>query len=194
MQRVKVAILLVSFMFQMTVMAQIRAGSAEGDLFDRISHETNPDAKLELVASFEKQFPTSKILSKVYLSAVDVYRQKDNREKTIEFGEKALRLEPSNVTAMMIVARNYAIESKSIDRALDLAQRAVDSAVKLRSEPVPPGYSETQWKDYVKSNEDAAGQILSYVKAVKGRMDTVAKAPTSAAPANTSATTDVSQK
>ena len=74
----------------------------------------------------------------------------------------------------MILARNYAIESKNIDRALELAQRALDSAARMRSEPPPTGYSESQWKTYLRSNEDAAGQILEYVKAVKGRLESIA--------------------
>jgi len=174
MRHIKAAILLASCMFQLAVLAQVRAGSPEDELFDKIARETNPESKLELVDSFEKQFPTSRILPRVYLSAVEVFRQTGDREKVNEFGEKALRLDSNNITAMMILARNYAIESKNIDRALELAQRALDSAARMRSEPPPTGYSESQWKTYLRSNEDAAGQILEYVKAVKGRLDSIA--------------------
>jgi tetratricopeptide (TPR) repeat protein len=175
----KAVVVIASCMFQVVFLAQVRAGSPESVSFDQISNETNLDRKLELIASFEKQYPTSKILPKVYLLAVDVYRQKGDRDKIIEFGEKAIQLDGSNITAMMLLARNYAIESKKLDRALELAQRAVDSAAKLRGEPLPIGYSETQWKDYLRSNENAAGQILEYVKAIKARMESISKAPAS---------------
>lgn len=87
-----------------------------------------------------------------------------------EFGEKALRLDSNDITAMMILARNYAIESKNIDRALELAQRAVVSAVKMRSAPPPAIYSESQWKDYLQSNEDAAGQYVEEADRAQRRL------------------------
>jgi tetratricopeptide (TPR) repeat protein len=193
MRHIKAAVLLACCVFQVVVLAQVRAGSPEGDLFDKITRETNPEIKLELVDSFEKQFPTSKILPRVYLAAVEVYRQTGDREKIKEFGEKALRLDSNNITAMMILARNYAMESKNVDRALELAQRALDSATKMRSEPMPTGYSESQWKDYVRSNEDAAGQILEYVKAVKGRLERIAATPSTESTSSPTASSDASK-
>jgi hypothetical protein len=181
-------------MFQAVVLAQVRAGSPEDALFDKIARETNPESKLELVDSFEKQFPTSRILPRVYLAAVEVFRQTGIREKVNEFGEKALRLDGNNITAMMILARNYAIESKNVDRALELAQRALDTTAKMRSEPLPTGYSESQWKDYLRSNEDAAGQILEYVKAVKGRLDAIAATQSKGNASSPAASSDASQK
>jgi hypothetical protein len=194
MRHIKVAVLLASCMLQLVVFAQVRAGSPEGALFDKIERETNPESKLELVDSFEKQFPTSMILPRVYLAAVEVFRQTGDREKVFEFGEKALRLDSNNITAMMILARNYAIESKNVDRALELAQRALDGVAKMRSEPLPTGYSESQWKDYLRSNEAAAGQILEYVKAVKGRLDRIAATPSTGNTSSAPASSDASKK
>jgi len=178
-----VASILFCLLFGLTVSAQVKAGSSESELFDKITSEPNPDSKLELVASFEKQYPRSKILPRVYLLAVDVYRQKGDRGKINEYGERVLQADDTNVTAMMLLARNYAIEAKNLARAIELAQRAHDQAVKLREGPLPLGYSDAQWKDYLKTNEDSATQILEYVKAVKARQDRIDSPPSAASTA-----------
>ena len=175
-----VASILFGLLLTPTLSAQVKAGSSESELFDKILSEPSPDNKLNLIASFEKQYPGSKILARVYLQAVDAYRQKGDRGKINEYGERVLQADETNVTAMMLLARNYAIESKNLARAIELAQRAQDQAVKLRELPPPAGYSAAQWKDYLKTNEDAAIQILEYVKAVKARQDSIDTPPSSA--------------
>jgi hypothetical protein len=171
--KVLAALIHVYALTSLMVQAQVRAGTSEYQLFEQIGAEMNPDTKIGLIATFEKEFPQSKILARVYLLAVDVYRARQDRVKVNEYGEKALQLEDTNITAMMVLARNYAIEAKSLDRAVDLAQRAVDRMEALRRDPLPSGYSNTQWKDYLRANSEASEQILRYVKAVKARAETV---------------------
>ena len=91
---------------------QIIAGTAEDKMFQRITAATHPDAKLQTLIDFEKQFPHSKVLPDVFLMIIDLHRQKGDRLKVIEYGEKVLKLDERNVTAMMVLARNYAIEEK----------------------------------------------------------------------------------
>jgi tetratricopeptide (TPR) repeat protein len=178
-----VASILFSLLFSLTVSGQVKAGSSESELFDKITSEPSPDNKLALIASFEKQYGSSRILPRVYLLAVDVYRQKGDRAKITEYGEKVLQADDTNVTAMMLLARNYAIEAKNLARALELAQRAHDQTAKLREGPLPFGYSAAQWNDYLKTNEDSATQILEYVKAVKARQDRIDSPPSTASTA-----------
>ncbi len=157
--------------------SQVRAGSPESALFERISTESNSDTKLELIGSFEKQFPSSKILSRVFLEATQVYRDRGIREKLIEYGEKILTLDDTNVTAMMLLSRNYAIEGKNLDRAIDLGQRAIDRLAKSAADPAPLGYTDTQWKAYLQTSQDSARQILDYAKAIKARNETISQIP-----------------
>src|SRR5262245_32466647 len=98
--------ILSSLLIMETAWSQVRAGSPESRMFEQISSEANPEAKLELIESFGRQFPASKILDRVYLAAVEVYRGKGDREKIIEYGEKVLKLDEANVTALMLLARN----------------------------------------------------------------------------------------
>jgi hypothetical protein len=151
--------------------AQLKAGTPEAKMFEQITAEANPDTKIELIGAFEEQFPQSKILPSVYLMAVEVYRGKQDRPRILEFGEKALQLDNTNVTAMMLLARNYAIEAKNLDRAIDLAQRAIDRMATLRGQAAPGGYSVAQWNEYLKTNEESAAQILTYARAMKARAD-----------------------
>jgi hypothetical protein len=157
--------------------AQVKAGTAEDKRFEQIVGETNPDAKLSLISAFEHEFPQSRILARVYLMAVDVHRERKNPEGVYEYGEKVLSLDDANITAMMLLARSYAMEAKNLDRALDLAQRALNRLQEMRTtEGLPPGYSLNQWKDYLRSSEDSAEQILKYVNAVKTRAEIVRNA------------------
>jgi len=151
--------------------AQLRAGTPEAKMFEQITGEKNPDSKIELITTFEKQFPQSKILPSVYLMAVEIYRDKNDRPRILEFGEKALQLDNTNITAMMLLARNYSIEGKNLDRAIDLAQRAIDRMATLRGQPAPGGYSGNEWNDYLKAKEESANQILTYAKSMKARED-----------------------
>ena len=151
--------------------AQLRAGTPEAKMYEQITAEANPDAKITLITAFEKQFPQSKILPSIYLMAVEVYRAREDRPKILEFGEKTLQLDGANVTAMMLLARNYAIDAKNLDRAIDLAQRALDRMATLHGQPPPSAYTATQWNDYLKANEESASQILAYAKAMKTRED-----------------------
>jgi hypothetical protein len=148
---------------------QVRAGSPEAAMFDQIVAEANPETKLTLIGSFEKQYPQSRILSRVYLMAVDVYRAKDDRIKLNEFAEKALAADNTNVTAMMVLARNHAIDAKNLDRAIELSQKAIDRLAILRMELPPTGYTPAQWEEYLKTTEESAKQILGYARAIKDR-------------------------
>ncbi|MBI4474876.1 MAG: hypothetical protein HY646_19550 [Acidobacteria bacterium] len=124
-----------------------------------------------MLLEFEKKFPQSTVLPNICLMLIDVYRQKNNRPKIIEYGEKALKLDDENVTAMIILSRNYAIERKNLNRALELAQKAVDLVERMKSEPMPQQYSGTQWKTYLQDTEAAARNMLQYVLSVKGSKD-----------------------
>jgi hypothetical protein len=100
---------------------------------------------------------------------VELYRQKGDRGRVIEYGEKTLKLDATNVTAMMVVARNYALEGKSLDRALELAQAAVNQSQKMRTTPAPAQYTAAQWQDYLSTTETAAQNILGYVRSIMER-------------------------
>ena len=146
---------------------QLVAGTAEDKMFQQIAGDANFESKLQTLREFEKQFPQSKALPDLYLMFIDLYRDKGDRVKMIEYGEKALKLDERNATVLMVLARNYAMDGKEVDRALELAQRAVERVGEMRAESAPPQYTEAQWNEYLRTTEASARSILQYVRSVK---------------------------
>ena len=147
--------------------AQLIAGSPEDKAFEKILAENNPDAKAALLLDFEKQFPRSKVLPDIYVMLMTIYQQKNDTAKVVDFGEKAIKIDGQNVTALLAVSRNYAIERKNLDKAVDYAQKAVDAITKMKTQPPPPQYTDEQWKSYLESTDQAARGMLSYAKSVR---------------------------
>lgn len=141
------------------------AGSPEDKAFTAATNETNPDTKVNLLLAFEKQFPQSKALPDIYLALMDVYNQKNDRAKVVETGEKTIKIDPENFSALMSVSRNYAIEKKNLAVAAQYAQHAADAVAKKKTEP---RYTEDAgWKTYLDSIDAAAKANLAFVKSVK---------------------------
>jgi hypothetical protein len=165
------AVLLMHSIAQAT---QVKAGSAEDQLFQRISTEADVDKKVKSLLEFERQFPRSKVLGDLYMMLVETYRQREDRPKIIEFGEKTLKVDADNVTAMIILARNYALEGNNLDRAVKLAERAVDRLGVMKTKGSSSGrYTPEQWKDYLASTESSARSVLEYTRSVKAYKDRV---------------------
>src|SRR5215470_5125783 len=87
-----------------SVYAQVQAGSPEDKAFQKIDAENNVDSKVTLLLDFEKQFPQSKSIRDAYLQLLSIYQDKNDHAKIIEYGEKAIKLEPNNLTALLTVA------------------------------------------------------------------------------------------
>jgi hypothetical protein len=149
---------------------QILAGSQEDKMFQLVSSEKDAEVRLQRLTEYEKQFPQSKALSHVYLMAIDIYREKADRAKLIEYGEKVLKLDGQNVTAMMVLSRNYAIERKNLERAVELAQKAVDVIGTLKAGSPPTSQTQAQWQNYLETTEAAAQNILEYAKTIQSSL------------------------
>ena len=149
--------------------AQVVAGSPEDKAFKKIDAENNTDAKVALLLDFEKQFPQSKGLRDAYLQLVQIYQQKNDQPKIIEYGEKAIKVDPNNVVALLTVTRAYSMDGRaaSLDRAIQYAQKAVDEIAKMKSGPPQQGYTDEQWKQYIESNDQLAKSYLSYARSLK---------------------------
>src|SRR5215472_1211375 len=121
--------------------AQVVAGSPEDKAFQKIDAENNVDGKITLLLDFEKQFPQSKSLREAYLQLVQIYQQKNDQAKIIEYGEKTIKLDPNNLIALLTVTRAYSLDGKaaSLDRAIAYAQKAVDEIAKLKAGPPQQG-------------------------------------------------------
>ena len=146
--------------------AQLRAGSPEDAAYTKIEAETNSDAKLALLLDFEKQFPTTspRTLATIYLMAMDIYSEKDNKPKIAEYGDKAIAKDPDNVSALLRVSRNYSAERTNLAKAVEYAEKAKTLIGTMRAQPTPTGQSDEQWKQWLDGNAQSAEQYSSYAK------------------------------
>src|SRR5256884_6793519 len=144
--------------------AQVVAGSPEDKAFQKVDAENNVDTKIALLLDFEKQFPQSKALREVYLQLVQIYQQKNDQAKVIEFGEKALKADPANIEAMLAVTRAYSLDGKnaSLDKAIQYAQKTIEQLGKMKAQPAQQGKTDEQWKQYIDSNDQLAKTYLAY--------------------------------
>ncbi len=149
--------------------AQVIAGSPEDKAFQKIDAENNVDAKIVLLQDFEKQFGQSRSIREAYLQLIQIYQQKNDQAKVIEYCEKAIKVDPNNLVALLTVTRAYSLDGKqaSLDRAIQYGQRAMDEITKLKSQPPQQGYTDEQWKQYIESNDQLAKSYLSYAKTLK---------------------------
>jgi hypothetical protein len=151
------------------VHAQVIAGSPEDLAFQKIEAEANPDSKIALLVDFEKQFPQSKAVREANLQLMNIYQQKNDGPKVIEFGEKVIKIDGDNLAALLTVSRALALEGKSasFDRAIQYAQRALDAVIKLKTLPPQQGFTDDQWREYLADMDARAKAHLSYAKASK---------------------------
>ena len=164
-----IAMLCVALLFGYvsTAQAQIVAGSPEAKAMDKIDAEANPDAKAALLLAYIQEYPQSKVMTDVYVQLLEIYRQKNDTAKLVEFGEKAIQLDPENITALLAVSRTYAIEKRNLDKAQSYAQKAVDTVAKKKTQPAPPTMTEADWKQWLDTNDQSAKSMLAYVRTVR---------------------------
>ena len=146
--------------------AQLIAGSPEDAAYTKIVGENNPDAKATLLLDFEKQFPQSRVLPDIYVMLMGIYQQKNDPGNANDYGERAIKIDAENITALLAVSRNYSIERKNLDKAVRYAQKAVEVTEKLKTQPPPPNYTPDQWKGYIDGTEQAAKSMLAYAKSL----------------------------
>ena len=159
--------LVLAFASIASAQARVQAGSDEDKALRKINALTSPDAQIPMLLDFEKQYPKSQALSEVYAMLVDIYMTKQDSAKIIEYGEKAIKADEKNVSALVAVSRAYAMKGEKLEVAVSYAQKAVDNVDKMKTQPAPSNYSDAEWKQLIKDNEDAAKGQLSYAKAVK---------------------------
>lgn len=163
-----VSVLCVSAMLiASSAFAQLKAGSDEDKAFRKINTEKSADVRAQLLQDFAKEFPQSKVIPQVWSMLLDIASEKNDHAKIAEYGEQAVKADPQNVSAYLAVSRVYAMDGKNLETAVNYAQKAVENVDKMKGQPTPPNYTDAEWKDLIKQNEDAAKGTLNYAKAVK---------------------------
>jgi len=97
-------------------------------------------------------------LPDVYQSLLTLLHQRNDRIKIEEVGERALTLIPDNITILLIVSRNYGLQKKNLDRAVQYAQKAVDIADGQKGER--RYQDDAKWNSYVNAMSNVAKSQL----------------------------------
>ena len=148
--------------------AQLIAGSPEDRLYQQITAAADPEEKERLCLEFEQQFSESDVVVDIYVMLMEIYGQRNDNSKLIEFGEKAIEMDDDNISALMTVSRTLAVARQQLPKAVQYGERAVAAAEGLSEQAPPPQYSQEQWMQYVESTVSAARSILSYARSVSG--------------------------
>jgi len=135
-------------------------------LYNKILDESAPAARLKLLQEFEQKYPNSKNIGEMFGLTMEVYRAQNNVAKTLQYGEKALKADPQNLQALTIIARQYAIEGRNLDRAVEYAKRAKDVIAKKKVSPKPAGILQPQWNSYLQQLDASADWTLNYVQSI----------------------------
>jgi tetratricopeptide (TPR) repeat protein len=74
----------------------------QGQAYDAIKTELDPDKAIAQADDFVKKFPDSKILTYVYSFEANAYQQKGDVEKVVETCNKSLQLNPDNLMSLVL--------------------------------------------------------------------------------------------
>ncbi len=120
----------------------------ESQDYQAIRNELDPDRAIQMVKDFEMKHPNSQLLSWIYVFGANAYRQKGEIERSVEYGEKSLALNPDNLIALLTVVpllpQNQLLKGSDMDKEKRLTQ-AENYAKKALAliDAIPPQPNET---------------------------------------------------
>ena len=97
----------------------------EAAALNALSQENDPKKRLGMIEKFTAGFPNSRFDVQVSQMAMASLQAMNDTAKSIEFGEKALKANPTSVPTLLLLANAYAADPKNSIKAIDYAQRAV---------------------------------------------------------------------
>jgi tetratricopeptide (TPR) repeat protein len=131
--------------------------------FSAITVESDPGKTVALVDKFAQEFPQSPLLSYVYSFGANAYQQKGDVEKVVDYTGKSLKLNPDNLTALILrlgmLPQPQYLRAHAADRGKIMreAEADADHALKLISQ-IPRQPTETD-AEYQKRLAGFAGEI-----------------------------------
>lgn len=108
----------------------------EAAAVNAIGNESDPKKRLALIEKFSPAFPNSRYETEVSQLTMAALQGLNDPAKSIQFGEKALKANPDNVSTLLLLANAYVDENKNLLKAVEYAQKAVKlTAVKDETSP-----------------------------------------------------------
>jgi hypothetical protein len=137
----------------------------ESLLYSRVGKAATSDAKIGILLDWEKQNPKSPVIGTVYEMLMVEYGKKRDSNRVVEYGEKALKVNPENLQALTTVAHEYALQGRNLERAADYAKRA-KATVEKKKTGAPPGVSQREWTAYLNQISASADGTLEYLRSI----------------------------
>jgi tetratricopeptide (TPR) repeat protein len=141
----------------------------EVDALQAMFKATTPDAQIAAAEDLLNNFADTDFKSLALYMEADDYSRKNQYDKSIVYGERALEVDPQNYQAMLLLARQYAAHTSENDldkeEKLNKATKyANDAMAAIGSATKPnPQISDAQWdtakKDYNAQAHEALGMI-----------------------------------
>ncbi|PYS56294.1 MAG: hypothetical protein DMG13_00180 [Acidobacteria bacterium] len=105
-----------------------------------------------------------KLKAFAYANAMVAAQQTNNFDKTVEYGDKVLAIEPNDLNAMVVLATtiperlppNEAAKKAAMEKAAALATKALEGVKQFFTQPKPPNVPEPQWNQ---QRADLEGQL-----------------------------------
>ncbi len=144
----------------------------ELEAVQQILQTNDPKTRVTLTESFLSQYPESAYRRNVFVAVSGAYRILENFEKAIEFGEKALELDPRDPVTLLIVSDSLSEGSKPemenyemrLSRAEDYSRRSLTLLPEVFAAlPRRPEVPEEQYRLQEQYLEAQAHATLGYI-------------------------------
>jgi tetratricopeptide (TPR) repeat protein len=142
----------------------------EYDQYLTVAGSTDPAAVIATGESFEKAFPESAMLPKVYRMQLDAWKALGNARNAVLVGEKALQLVPENVDIMSELAYLIAdteADAAELEKAKEYGLGAIELLDKLQ---IPRTISPKEWNSLRGSLASRAYSALGLVAFKSGHL------------------------
>jgi tetratricopeptide (TPR) repeat protein len=134
----------------------------ESKAYQAISSELSAgldfDKVISLSEDFVKKFPNSSMLSYVYTFEATAYQQKGDINKTVETGEKSVKLNPDNLMSLIILAgmlpQPQLMQGSDLDKQKKLTDAEADASRALQLIDKLPKLA-TETDDQLKKRKDS---------------------------------------
>jgi tetratricopeptide (TPR) repeat protein len=132
----------------------------------------NPEQQLDLAEQFIQDYPESPYLSRIYLAAASAHRMLNHFDQAVEFGERAVELNPGDLISLLVVSDSLSEGARKEDagyeerlsRAEEYSQRALTVLPEfVLAIPRRPDVPEEQYKLQEQYLEAQARATLGYV-------------------------------
>jgi tetratricopeptide (TPR) repeat protein len=97
----------------------------EAAAVNAIGNENDPKKRLAMIEKFTPAFPNSKFEVEISQFTMAALQGLNDPAKSIQFGEKALKANPDNVSTLLLLANAYVDENKNLAKAVEYGQKAV---------------------------------------------------------------------